>query len=108
MKTIEEEIKKFKFSKSTSDKNKDKINVNNLPVNGVVYSSHNKKVTFMRRNSISEEGKSDVPKRVNRAQSTSVKFFHLNSAFKKSDYSENNQRFLRNNISSVNKSVKKK
>ncbi len=117
LKSIEEEIKKMKFSKSISDKGNNKINVNNLPLNSIINSNSNsnnnrKVVSFAKGSLNAEETRNDGIRDVNnvnfsnkkssRAQSSSIKFFQ-SSAIKRSQSSA-----AKNNISVVNKSGNKK
>lgn len=120
LKSIEEEIKKMKFSKSISDKGNNKINVNNLPLNSIVNSNLNsnnnnnnrKIVSFARSTVYPKEVKNDGDsggnniynsnRKNNGAQSSSMKFFQ-NSAIKRSQSSAS-----KNNINGINKSAVKK
>ena len=87
IKSIQEEIKNMKFSKSISDKNK--INNINFPLNSVYNLNLNKKfATAVKLNSTLDEGKieNNINKRVSRAQSTSFKFFKkTNSSLRKTE-----------------------
>jgi hypothetical protein len=110
LKSIEEEIKKIKFYKSTSDKNNNKININNLNINSFINS--NSKIrhsSIMKLNSSVEDGRNDnIIKKLSRAQSSSFKFFQANNTLKKEGVSFTNQQNRQININIVNKSSKKK
>ncbi len=113
MKSIEEEIKKLKFVKSISDKddkkakNKDRII---LPSITSLHGSYNKRVTriskFDGTNDDKNSRNENFNKRYSRAQSTSFKFFQMNSTIKRNE--NNKEVFLKNNLSIINESGKKK
>jgi len=116
LKTIEEEIKKLRSSKTTLDKIKDNNNINNKSSNNNFFSNSinanlNKRISSfgkMNLNSSTEENKIENLKRNSRAQSTSLKFFQMNSTLRKGETLATGSSVAKNNISIINKSGKKK
>lgn len=100
-------MKKIKFLKSISDKN-NLNNKNKIQINLINNSSHRRMPSKVKLNSSVEYGKEDNLKKNIRAQSLSYKVLIQKQILKKKGESDNNLQLIKNNISFVNKSAKKK